>query len=115
MLMEIILQIYFSLWNIKQFQIEKTDIEKPQNRLTSVQTGQREFPYHMTSCSAIKAQEKEKGKAFMVMAIFFPSNHYTCWGTAPQQVAGQWEAVNEFIFWLAREACTVFQSPQSDG
>ena len=48
--------------------------------------GQRDMRYHMTSCSAIKAAGKEKGGMFMVMVFVFPSNRYTGWNPAFQEV-----------------------------
>jgi len=39
--------------------------------------GQRDIPYHMTSCSAIKnaGGRRRKGEAFGVMVFVFPSHH----------------------------------------
>jgi len=39
---------------------------------------QRSIPYHITSCSTIKAEgRRRKGGMFRVMAFVFLSNHYT--------------------------------------
>lgn len=53
------------------------------------QSGQQAIPCHMISCSAIKAEGKDKeGGTFVVMVLVFPRSHYMCWGLAFQQVAG---------------------------
>lgn len=49
---------------------------------------QRHVPYHMISCSEIKAQGKEEEAGIFVVLVFvFSSNHYMCWGPAFWEVA----------------------------
>ena len=51
-------------------------------------TDQRDIPYHMTLCSAIKALAPLGGRAFVIKAFSFWSNSYTNWGPTSQAVAG---------------------------
>lgn len=47
------------------------------------------YPYHLTLCSAIKAQESVGGGGICVVMVFVSSSsHYICWVFACQQVPG---------------------------
>jgi len=47
------------------------------HKLTS--NGERDIPYHMTSCSAYKAGgRRRKGGTFRMLAFVFSSNCYMC-------------------------------------
>ena len=52
-------------------------------------TDQRDIPYQVTLCSAIKAKRKEEEEGALVITAFvFRSNCYAYWGPASQEVAG---------------------------